>query len=307
MKTVVQNTEEWHKLRETRIGASEANIIMGVSEYSTPRKLWKVKAFPHEGERKANNFIQAKGHRTEPRLRAFIEIETGFDFPDEVALSDQYEWLMASLDGCCHEAQELAEFKLVGKEDYDLVVSGQILPQYKPQIMQQLLVTGYKCCHLVVGYDCKEEGLTIAKVTIYPDLEYIQKELFPAVKKFWFENVLKKKEPAPIDADIVEVKDKKLSDMLTRYELILKESEEVQERLKKVKDEIFKTTKKIHSKVICEGIKVYSIKSKDGETIDFKQYIEDEKLEIPSKYKKVKKGSVTQKITFPKAEGEENE
>lgn len=41
MKTIdmIQNTEEWHKLRNTRLGASEANIIMGKSKFSTPLQL----------------------------------------------------------------------------------------------------------------------------------------------------------------------------------------------------------------------------------------------------------------------------
>lgn len=312
METVIQNTEEWHKLRGTRIGASEANIIMGVSEYTSPRQLHELKVNPPEGERKENNFIQAKGHRTEPRLRAYVEMLYDGEFPDVVALSQEHDWLMASLDGCCSELEILAEFKLVGEEDYQLVKSGKWLPQYYPQIQQQLLVTGYKMCVLVVGAADKEaieagdkHALKFAHLEVFPDIEYISKELFPALKKFW-DGVKSKTPPAYSQLDIVDLSgNADLSAMLERYRLTLEESEEVEGRLEKLKSEIFKLTTKTHFKVKCDGVTVYDIQNKDGLKTDYEKFIEDQKLVVPAEYCKVTKGARTKKITFPKAKKED--
>lgn len=316
MKTVLQNTDEWLALRQTRLGASEANIVMGVSDYSTPRQLWTHKINPNP-QKSAGTYITNKGHKTEPRLRAYLEIHTGYDFPDLVALSEEYEWLMASLDGYCAELNANAEFKLVGQEDFDLVVSGQILPQYKPQVHTQMLVNGAQRCFFVVGAEDKENpdlddrgrnvALKFAILEVTPDLQYIGQELFPELKKFWFEYVLKKVQPPPHPMDVVELGNPELKDMLARYKLLLEEQEDVDKRVDKLKKDIFKFTRKYHTKVSCEGTKIYEIQEKDGLKIDFKQWVEDKNLDVPEAYKSVTKGKKVQKITLAKEKKEEEE
>ena len=43
MKELVQQSEEWLEFRRSRIGASDAPIIMGVSPWKTHYKLWVEK------------------------------------------------------------------------------------------------------------------------------------------------------------------------------------------------------------------------------------------------------------------------
>jgi putative phage-type endonuclease len=174
--TIIQNTPEWEALRESRLGASDANIIMGVSEYETIRGLWLIKSGQKKKEEDGNDFAQAKGHRLELKNRAMLELEMGVDFPPMTVLSDDYPFLMASLDGIATVEKTwvsddysdpasggnwiedhhyvLGEFKYCGQDDFNLVKAGHYLPQYYPQCQQQLLLTGAR--YLILGV-CTED------------------------------------------------------------------------------------------------------------------------------------------------------
>lgn len=310
INTVVQNTDEWHKLRETRIGASEANIIMGVSEYQTLRELWMLKTSPPEkSEKKENNYIQNRGHKTEPRLRTYLEMLKGSEFPAIVALSEQYDFLMASLDGYSEELNAVFEGKLVGQDDFELVRSGKCLPQYYPQIQQQLLVTGAEKCFLVVGAQDTakpddKNALKFAIKEVFPDMPYLEK-LLKETSKFW-QNVKNGTDPGYGPDDVMECSDnEKLSDALHRLKLLLEDQEALAKTVDGLKAQIFKMAP--HCKIYCDGATVYQIQCKDSIVQDFKAYAEDTGLVLPAKYVSVKKGAVQKKITFPKPKKDKEE
>lgn len=298
MKTIdmIQNTEEWHKLRNTRLGASEANIIMGKSKFSTPLQLWEQKiGEPKEGNSEPN-FIQAKGHKMEEKIRAALEIDTGYDFPPIVVLSEEYPFLMASLDGYCKELDAVLEAKYVGLDLYNQVKSGQPIEQYYPQIQQQLLLTGAKKCILAVMREDDEKGLSYASVDVLPDIPYIRDELLPALRNFWA-CVESKEKPDLSKKDLFDQSgDTELSDMITRYKLLETDLDGISGTLDKLKEEIFKKVK--HSNVICNGAKIQKISVKGRESWDYAKFLKDEKLVIPETYLKVGKPSTQKKITF---------
>lgn len=330
IKSIVQNTAEWLALRGKKIGASDANIIMGVSEFKTVRQLWKEKleyvsgakeAVVNEDEKK-NTFITDRGHKIEPKIRAMMELEFDVELQDLIIVSEdpELDFLMASLDGygVC-EADGLKytlECKYVGQEDYLKVKNGQILEQYKPQIMQQLFLSGADKCILAVAClnndDLDERGkpkLKYAWMLIDPDKEYIKKELLP--KLVWFWNCVMDAEDTGLSYDdILEDDSDDLSDALTRYAELLKEQDEVSSRVEKLKKEIFKMAK--HDKVICKGIKVYTVKTKGKSSvvIDYEKLLNDNGIKsISDDYKSVKesKGSVSYQIKFPKPEENEDD
>lgn len=311
---VLQNTDEWHQLRLTKIGASEANIIMGTSDYCTPFQLYQKKINPVVETEKENTFIQDKGHRLEKRTRSIMEIKYMTDFDAIVALSDDYDFLMASLDGYSKD-EGILECKYVGQDDFDLVASGKILPQYKPQIMQQLLVTAAPKCILSV---CTEDNSTKLKdeetgkekaqelkycsIEILPDNDYIFNQLLPAIVAFR-KCVETKTPPKLVFADkLDQSSDKKLSDMMTRYVAMKKELDDVEDRMEKLKNEIFKQTK--HSNVICDEHLIQNIPGKPGEKIDYESFIKDAGLKIEDKYIKKTDGKSSKKITIKKEKNE---
>jgi putative phage-type endonuclease len=304
MKTIEQNTNEWLELRKTRLGASDANIILGKSKFKTPNELYLEKINPSVKKSESENtFVQDKGHRLEVKTRAMIEIDTGLDFPPLVVLSENYPFLMASLDGYNAEKRIVLEAKYCGQDDFEKVKSGQILEHYKPQIMQQLLVTGADYSILAVCTENKDsedkKELKYASVEIKPDLEYMKNELLPAMEKFW--NCVQSKTPPSLSKDdVLNVSDENISDMLHRYKLLNDEADEITARLDALKDDIFKESLKYHNKIICDGITVSENQNKDSVKIDYDKIIEDFNIDA-SIYSSNKKGAKVRKITFPKA------
>lgn len=306
MKTIdlVQNSKEWHEFRKTRLGASCANIIMGVSEFQTPREYWKARRKYIENPdvlvEDEPNFIQAKGHRAEPKLRSILELQLGFDFPAVVVINDAFPAFMASLDGWCEELQATAEFKLVGKDNFEFVRDQKkCLPQYYPQVQQQLMLTNAKKCYFMVGMEDPENKgkLLYTFCVVERDQDYIEKQLIPTVHAF-IDCLNNNVPPKLMKDDTLEQNEEELELALHRYKLMLAQQDEVNDMVEKTKAEIFKMLK--HTKVNCNGIMLYDITAKDGQNIDYKKFIEDQKLAIPEKYISVKKGAKSKKIVFPK-------
>ncbi len=110
-----QNTNDWLAWRRKGLGASDAPIVLGLSEYKTPFQLWqnKLNLLPDE----PSSFIAEMGHKFEGRARAQFALETGIDLkPDICKEHPEFPHLRASLDGDCSERRVFAEIKLVGKK-----------------------------------------------------------------------------------------------------------------------------------------------------------------------------------------------
>ena len=319
-----QNSKEWLALRGKKIGASDSNIIMGVSEHKTVRELWTQKrnyllgnleAIEKEDEKK-NTFITDRGHKIEPKIRAMMELEYDVELPAQIVLCEDpnYDFMMASLDGYgISEASRLAyvlECKYVGQEDYLKVKNGILLPQYKPQVMHQLFLTKADYCIFAVAClnneDLDEKGkpkLKYAHILVKLDMDYIKKELMP--KLVWFWNcVVDGTDVGLCYDDVLEDNSEELSDSLTRYAALLKDQEELNERVEKLKKEIFKMAK--HDKVICNGIKIYTVRTKGKTSVvcDYEGFLKELDKTLPDRFKTVKesKGSVSYHIKFPKSE-----
>jgi putative phage-type endonuclease len=310
MKTVnlIQNSKEWLQFRLSRIGASEANIILGVSKFQTPKELFdaKIKALSdpnwEPAEESEPNFIQAKGHRMEPRLRSILELQLEADFPDMVVINDDFPSFMASLDGYSEELNATAEFKYVGQDNFEFVrKKKQCLPQYYPQVQQQLMLTNAEKCYFMVGTDDKVNGdfkYTFCEVP--RNQEYIEKTLIPAIHEF-IDCLNEGTAPKLLKDDTFDQSlDSTLDEYLCRYKLMTEEQKELESRIEALKKDIFKVVK--HNKVNCNGVMIYDIQAKDSISVDYKKFIEDENLEVPASYTKIKKGAKTKKIVFPKNE-----
>jgi putative phage-type endonuclease len=301
MKTIdlIQNSAEWLEFRKTRIGASDANIIMGVSEFMTPFQLWQKRLGLVQEEDSGPNFIQAKGHRLEPQLRSILELHTGHDFTPVVVVNDDFPAFMASLDGWCEELKATAEFKYVGQDAFDLVSSGEMLDHYIPQVQQQLFLTNSEDCYFMVGADDKESGgFKFAWILVKRDQDYIEKKLLPTVHAF-IDCVNENRPPKLTHNDTYDQSlDTELDEMLCRYKLMTDEQKELESRIDSLKANIFKHLH--HTKVNCNGVMLYDIQAKDGVKIDYEGFIEKSGLVVSSEFISVKKGAKTKKIVFPK-------
>jgi len=288
-----QNTPEWDALRKLKIGASDIPIILGVSGFMTPLDLYlKKKDLPPRKPESDMEFIAAKGHYIEAKMRAEIELETGCDFPPEIRIHDQIDYLMASMDGFNEQWKMGIEVKYVGQDDYIAVALWEPgssepfpLPQYYPQIQQQYLCAGAKKMALIAAtelVETEDDGLTPRKVDnklvyildehgkktyksvrkVVPlNMEYINETLIPAAVKFQTEYIDKNIEPPATEADIIEIKNIDVGKKVTEYKKNQEKIISLKEKLKplestekKLKIEIFKMELVNAPKMVCKGL-----------------------------------------------------
>lgn len=101
------NEEEWHRLRDKGIGGSDAGIVMNVSEYKTPYKLWEEKTGQVKTPFITNKAIE-KGNALEPVMFNLFNALYGdryevIDTKDISLSSRQFPFMRANLDGALIE------------------------------------------------------------------------------------------------------------------------------------------------------------------------------------------------------------
>jgi putative phage-type endonuclease len=138
MSALIQQTEEWLKLRKSKIGASDAPVIMGQSPWKTPYQLWEDKLSPILGTEKTSSM--QRGIDLEETARELFTIKTGIKVSPKVLFHKNYEWMMASLDGISDCHKYVIEIKCPGPFDHSIALSGKIPDHYYPQLQHQMEV-----------------------------------------------------------------------------------------------------------------------------------------------------------------------
>lgn len=174
---IKQDTSEWLEMRKNKIGASDAPVIMEVSPYTTPFKLWEQKLGLSPPT--FQNPSMKRGHDLEEEARLELEKMTGLCFLPYVKFHSSIPWMMASLDGMDLENKYIAEIKCPNKVDHELALSGQVPEKYIPQLQHQLEV-----CELDMVYYFSFDGSKGALVKIFRDEIYIKKML-KKEEEFW--------------------------------------------------------------------------------------------------------------------------
>lgn len=137
---VEQGSDEWHELRRNKIGASMAPIIMEMSPWKTPYKLWReILGLDPKQE---TNDAMIRGNQLEPIARSEFENMTGIKVFPKVFMHDRYPWMMASLDGIDDSKQHVVEIKCPGRTDHEMALDGIIPGKYIPQLQHQMEVCG---------------------------------------------------------------------------------------------------------------------------------------------------------------------
>lgn len=167
MSALIQQTPEWLEMRKEKIGASDAPIIMGVSPWKTPYRLWEEKTDRKEGGYTSSSM--KRGIDLENSAREHFIKLTGITVDPQVIMHPQYEWMMASLDGISDCGQYIVEIKCPGKEDHEMAVKGQIPDKYYPQLQHQLEV-----CNLDMAYYFSFDGKDGVIIECQRDKKYIK-------------------------------------------------------------------------------------------------------------------------------------
>lgn len=209
---IEQQTDSWHEWRSKGLGASDAPVVMNVSPWSTPFKLWQEKT--GKIEKDAGNWATRKGNEMEPRARAFLELQTGLDFPAVLSEHSVFSWMRASLDGWNAENKIILEIKCPGAADHGIASEGRVPDKYYPQIQHQLFVTGGE---KVLYFSYSETPVPHGyQVEVLPDMEYIKK-LFAAMSKFW-KCIQTNTAPDLVAKDFKSVRSKELQEKFEAWE-----------------------------------------------------------------------------------------
>lgn len=224
-----QNTQEWLEMRKTKIGASDAPIIMEESPYGTPFELYKEKLGLQERRQHAG---MALGHEREPIARRRFEEEMLCAVEPLVVFHPTNDWMMASLDGYDPISNIAVEIKNTNEKDHESARHGKVPKKYYAQLQHQLEIlfalNGLKSIH----YFSYRNGDTV-NLIVDRDEQYIEKML---EKERDFFNMLIKKEP-PEDRRMVHaIEGDRMSQASSELAIIITE----QERLKKREDELRK-------------------------------------------------------------------
>lgn len=174
---IKQNTAEWLEMRKSKVGASDAPIIMGDSPWKTAFQLWEEKL----GLRPLPQINEAmrRGHELEPIARQAYNDYTGNLAEAEVVFHPERKWMMASLDGLSLDRSIVLEIKCPGNQDHELAKQGKIPEKYYAQLQHQLATIGVNLLH----YFSYKDG-DFSLVEVERDEKYIQK-LYAKEGEFW--------------------------------------------------------------------------------------------------------------------------
>ena len=181
MKTIdiTQGTPDWHTWRLSGIGASEAPCVLEESPYMTRRELYLSKKGMFSLDNAGKDYIFARGHDAEARMRGEIFALLGYTFEPLCVAHPEHSWMLASLDGYSSSFGVL-ETKLVGKDVLSRALDGEIPRHHWIQMQHQMTVaqvdSGKYFCS-----DLKNNG---AIVDVSLDKEF-SKALTDKEAQFW--------------------------------------------------------------------------------------------------------------------------
>lgn len=176
-----QNTTEWLEWRNKGIGASDAPIIMGVSPWKTPYKLWLEKTTGQSDFQ--GNEATERGHALEDTARQCAEKQLKRLFFPYCVQHKKYRWMRASLDGITFSG-EILEIKCPYKpenpdSDHQQAKQQKIPEKYWPQLQHQL-----EAYQADKGWYFSFDGQDGVAIPFERDEKFIA-ELLEKEKAFW--------------------------------------------------------------------------------------------------------------------------
>lgn len=222
-----QNSEEWLQWR--KIGSSDCPVILGISPYKTAFELYEEKLGLKEP--KAASVAMQKGKETESYIRTEFEKQIGKKFSPACLVSDEYEFMTASLDGLSDNGEIFAEFKMNNEANHCMAKMGEIVNHHYAQVMHQWIVGKD---HIKQGYYVSWHNGNLAIVEIELKTDY-QQSIIQEEKAFW-ERLQNKTPPSLSDKDYLELEDQDLKELIDMYNVNAREEKKAAENKEKIKD-----------------------------------------------------------------------
>lgn len=204
----IKDTEQWHQLRGKGIGGSDAGIVMNVSNYKTPYRLWEEKTGKVERPFITNEAIE-KGNALEPVMFELFKILYGnryevIDTKNISLSSKQFPYMRANLDGALINKQTgqkgVLEIKSTTIQNVSMLKKWKQddLPiTYYFQVLHYLYVTGFDFAIVYAILDIpwsnqqETRVVELNKADLEADIEILIKT------ERWFWNKVVTKTPPP--------------------------------------------------------------------------------------------------------------
>lgn len=191
------NEEDWHTLREKRIGGSDIGAILGVNKYKSIIDVYIDKT---EGSNFEGNESTFWGHMHESTImKVFAQKHREFNvYQAPYSVVDNF--LIANLDAVLkdknsgeHGVLEIKTTNAFNYKDWE----GDVIPQYYyAQVQHYLMLTGYKFAYIAVligGNKYKDFKIERSE----EDIKLIREK----ATEFYKENLLKQIPPIPDGSD----------------------------------------------------------------------------------------------------------
>lgn len=187
-----QDSDEWKEYRNNKLGASDVAAILGKSPYLSSYDLWLQKT--GKGSPFSGNAATSYGKAMEPILRDRFCSEYEEGYMPAVYLHDEFEFLMASLDGVTLFEDKILEIKACNREVFDLAKNGVVADHYYPQLQLQLSCVPTS---KEVNFYCYNGGDT-CNVVVKRDDDFIN-DMLEKCKEFY--DYILNDTPPPINED----------------------------------------------------------------------------------------------------------
>ena len=106
-----QGTLEWHRWRQDGIGSSDAPVIMGESNFKTPRTLWSIKT--GRAAEGGDSPAARRGRELEQLARRAYETQMETQMEPACLVHERLEWMRASLDGISFNGTTVLEISVL--------------------------------------------------------------------------------------------------------------------------------------------------------------------------------------------------
>lgn len=203
-----EDEKEWLAVRTKGIGGSDVGAICGVSPFSSARQIYFNKTGQFEEALKPGAASQERmhfGHLLEPivadefKRRELIadkgrEGWTLTELGATVCHKD-YPWMRANVDRLILDETGkvvgILECKTTSEYNDEEWASGDILLSYVYQLNWYMYILDIRWG----AFACLVGGNKFYSYEVYRNDELLQETILPAVKSFWYDNVLALKEP----------------------------------------------------------------------------------------------------------------
>lgn len=191
----------WKEARRKGLGGSDMPIVLGVSKFSTPERLWREKIWGDEEYGESESYLYMDiGIAMEPLIREFynsLHPDTPIEIQEDALIHPAYEWLIGNIDGFLKnsqgEADIVVEIKAPTYRTFRKIRNEGLEDYYLIQVQHYMLLTGTAKALVLVAsqgdYFALQTGthtdtIELLEITVEADSE-LQEIIIREGAKFW--------------------------------------------------------------------------------------------------------------------------